>query len=85
MTSDTSVKLHYFLRANGSMGFFLHFSMNKSEIFAFQTPESDISLDFTADNSAFGSTPCRTHEITLCTADESVVHHEVDDNVSFVM
>ncbi|EYC20062.1 hypothetical protein Y032_0023g847 [Ancylostoma ceylanicum] len=46
------------------------------------TPESDISLDFTADNSALGSTPCRTHEITLCTVDDSVIHHEVDENVN---
>ncbi|KAL6728039.1 hypothetical protein Aduo_009851 [Ancylostoma duodenale] len=46
------------------------------------TPESDISLDFTADNSALGSTPCRTHEITLCTVDDSVIHQEVEENVS---
>ncbi|KHJ89896.1 hypothetical protein OESDEN_10268, partial [Oesophagostomum dentatum] len=44
-----------------------------------RTPESDISLDYTADFSAFNSTPRHTHEITLCNVDDSIVHSEKEE------
>lgn len=40
-----------------------------------QTPESDVSLDFSVDRSAHESTP-RRHEITLCNVDDSVQEAE---------
>ncbi|KAK6026213.1 hypothetical protein OSTOST_07866, partial [Ostertagia ostertagi] len=43
------------------------------------TPESDISLDFSNDRSGRESSPGRTHEITLCNIEESIVHQEEED------
>uniref|UniRef100_A0A7I4YBS8 HTH OST-type domain-containing protein n=1 Tax=Haemonchus contortus TaxID=6289 RepID=A0A7I4YBS8_HAECO len=47
---------------------------------AVQTPESDVSLDFSNDRSARESSPGRTHEITLCNIDESIVYQEEEEN-----
>ncbi|ETN68352.1 hypothetical protein NECAME_15867 [Necator americanus] len=45
------------------------------------TPDSEVSLDLTADHSALGSTPRHTHEITLCTADDSVIQNGADEDI----
>ncbi|CAJ0598228.1 unnamed protein product [Cylicocyclus nassatus] len=43
-----------------------------------RSPESDISLDVTCERSALNSTPCRTHEITLCDDNDPVVQSETE-------
>ncbi|KAK6741419.1 hypothetical protein RB195_009335 [Necator americanus] len=48
---------------------------------AMMTPDSEVSLDLTADHSALGSTPRHTHEITLCTADDSVIQNGADEDI----
>ncbi|CAJ0609733.1 unnamed protein product [Cylicocyclus nassatus] len=43
-----------------------------------RSPESDISLDVTCERSALNSTPCRTHEITLCDDNDPMVQSETE-------